>query len=260
MRNQFAVFGAALIVGLWMHGPAHSQTNIEWGDNTSEWANDGECDDPRFAGPGAAETLLDEDRYHDGNDCRRLYQEGRLYLRDDSASSRGDRSTADRGSNVRGDSSSRSGPTRGGKIRGDSSSRDGNSRGGASRGGSSRDRGSRGGDSVYFGDNSSEWANDGECDDPRFAGPGMAEILLDEDLFADANDCRRLYQEGRIRLATGGNSIDYGDNSSEWANDGECDDPRFEGPGMHGILLDEDMFADANDCRELHRAGRIRLR
>lgn len=55
--------------------------NIEWGDNTSRWANDGECDDPRFAGPGAAETLLDEDRFHDANDCRNLYMQGRIYLR-----------------------------------------------------------------------------------------------------------------------------------------------------------------------------------
>ena len=27
-------------------------------------------------------------------------------------------------------------------------------------------------------------------------------------------------------------SISFGDDSGDWAQDGECDDPRFEGPGM----------------------------
>ena len=62
-------------------GGGGNAANIEWGDNTSRWANDGECDDPRFAGPGAAETLLDEDRFHDANDCRNLYMQGQIYLR-----------------------------------------------------------------------------------------------------------------------------------------------------------------------------------
>ena len=60
---------------------AQSSADIEWGDNTSNWANDGECDDPRFAGPGAAANNDVSDRYHDANDCRRLYQQGELYLR-----------------------------------------------------------------------------------------------------------------------------------------------------------------------------------
>lgn len=58
-----------------------SADDIEWGDNSSEWANDGECDDPRFAGPGAAVGNNASDRYHDANDCRSLYQRGELYLR-----------------------------------------------------------------------------------------------------------------------------------------------------------------------------------
>lgn len=55
---------------------------------------------------------------------------------------------------------------------------------------------------VAFGDDSSDWAFDGECDDPRFIGDGMAEVLLDEDLLADATDCRVLYESGYIRLRT----------------------------------------------------------
>jgi hypothetical protein len=53
-----------------------------------------------------------------------------------------------------------------------------------------------------FGDDSSMWANDGECDDPRFVGQGMASVLLDEDRMHDATDCRALFESGRIALVT----------------------------------------------------------
>lgn len=54
--------------------------------------------------------------------------------------------------------------------------------------------------------------------------------------------------------------IDFGDDSSTWANDGECDDPRFDGPGVHPINLEEDIRRDATDCRELFEAGDIWLK
>ena len=53
----------------------------DFGDNTSRWADDGECDDPRFEGEGAANTLLEEDRGHDAADCRALFESGRITLR-----------------------------------------------------------------------------------------------------------------------------------------------------------------------------------
>ncbi|QFT83833.1 hypothetical protein FIU88_02490 [Halomonas sp. THAF12] len=62
-------------------GSSRSSNGIEWGDNTSRWANDGECDDPRFAGPGVHSLNIDEDRYHDANDCRSLYEQGQVYLK-----------------------------------------------------------------------------------------------------------------------------------------------------------------------------------
>ena len=61
----------------------------DFGDNTSRWANDGECDDPRFEGAGAADTLLVEDRGHDAADCRKLFGAGRIALRDSSANAAG---------------------------------------------------------------------------------------------------------------------------------------------------------------------------
>ena len=39
-----------------------------------------------------------------------------------------------------------------------------------------------------------------------------------------------------------GQDVDFGDDASRWANDGECDDPRFEGNGMAPALINEDRF------------------
>ena len=60
-----------------------------------------------------------------------------------------------------------------------------------------------------------------------------------------------------------GGSIDYGDDTSTWANDGECDDPRFEnapgsdGRGMAAVLLEQDEGHDATDCQMLVDSGSI---
>lgn len=126
-----------------------------------------------------------------------------------------------------------------------------------------------------FGSDSSRWANDGECDDPRFQGPGMTSTtLLDEDRFADATDCRNAFQAGKVQLrgdaqaqqgktktADRGPAPDFGNDSGEWANDGECDDPRFQGPGMTStLLLDADRLADATDCSAAWERGQLSLR
>ncbi len=121
---------------------------------------------------------------------------------------------------------------------------------------------------LNFGDNSSEYANDGECDDPRFIGAGMATSLNQANTEADATDCRTLFNSGRVELvsvaagkaATQCDAIRYGDDTSEWANDGECDDPRFMGPGASSIMLASDLFKDAKDCRATCDAGLVWLR
>ena len=112
---------------------------------------------------------------------------------------------------------------------------------------------------VDFGDDASQWSNDGECDDPRFQGPGMtATALLDSDILHDETDCRQAYEAGRITLRS---KVDFGDDNGSWANDGECDDPRFTGPGMTTTtLLDEDILHDATDCRQAYEAGRLTLK
>jgi len=187
------------------------QATPDFGDDASTWAKDGECDDPRFAGPGMTNTpLLEQDRGHDATDCRQAWERGQL------------------------------------RLAGQSNS--------ASAG------------EIDFGDDASTWANDGECDDPRFAGPGMTNTpLLEQDRGHDATDCRRAWERGQLRLAGQSNSasageIDFGDDTSTWANDGECDDPRFHGSAMASILLEADLGHDATDCRNAYRAGLIELR
>ncbi|SEN30020.1 hypothetical protein SAMN04489859_100415 [Paracoccus alcaliphilus] len=121
---------------------------------------------------------------------------------------------------------------------------------------------------IDFGDDSGEWALDGECDDKRFDGPGMTDtVLLDEDIGHDATDCRKAFKAGNISLRKVAtvdiihDGINFGTDAGDWANDNECDDPRFNGPGMTGTsLMDEDIRRDASDCLRAYRAGEIRLR
>lgn len=122
---------------------------------------------------------------------------------------------------------------------------------------------------IDFGSDSSEWANDGECDDPRFEGPGMTETtLLDSDRFGDATDCNNASGAGQLTLRSEAppkrptsNGVQFGTDSSEWANDGECDDPRFKGPGMTTTtLLESDAYGDATDCKTAFDAGLLTLR
>ena len=165
-----------------------------------------------------ATTLLDEDRAHDATDCRVLFNQSRIALR----------------------GSSKQAPV-----------------GGASSSG------------IDFGDDTSNWAHDGECDDPRFQGSGAAATLLDDDRYHDATDCRDLFNLGHISMRDQFQSvaavnvsiedIDFGTNASEWASDGECDDPRFRGAGAADVLLDEDLMRDSKDCRSLFDRGRIAL-
>ena len=117
---------------------------------------------------------------------------------------------------------------------------------------------------VEFGDDKGDYTNDGECDDPRFSGPGMtATALLAEDILHDATDCRAAFNAGKLTLRGIGadGSIDFGDDNGEYTNDGECDDPRFVGPGMTATaLLADDIMHDATDCRTAFDAGAIKLR
>ena len=56
------------------------------------------------------------------------------------------------------------------------------------------------------------------------------------------------------------NGINFGDDSSAWANDGECDDPRFEGSGMASTTTEADIRADGTDCSQAFASGTIRVK
>ena len=127
-----------------------------------------------------------------------------------------------------------------------------------------------------FGDDNGRFSRDGECDDMRFEGPGMTSTpLLDEDVKHDASDCRSAFEQGRLTfkgdnvtsasLASGAQAqvdrIQWGDDNGNFANDGECDDKRFQGAGMTSTpLIDEDIKHDATDCRNAFQQGRLALR
>jgi hypothetical protein len=119
-----------------------------------------------------------------------------------------------------------------------------------------------------FGTDNNEWANDGECDDRRFAGPGMALDLDIANIGKDGTDCRDLFSAGSLTLwdataatqATQCKAIDFGDDSGEYPNDGECDDPRFEGIGAASQIGTDNLMKDASDCSALCGYGAVALR
>jgi hypothetical protein len=208
-------------------GAPYDTAGIDFGDDSSSYANNDECDDPRFVGPGMASTVLDEDILHDATDCEAAFVAGTAMLKTTPPEPPRDTS-ANEVSEID--------------------------------------------PSISFGDNASEYANDGECDDPRFAGEKVADILLSADIEHDATDCRTLFDAGDITFlavyrsdyADGApyetGDIDFGDNTSNYAKNDECDDPRFTGPGMASATLEEDTSHDAADCEAEFVAGMVILK
>ncbi len=250
---------------------------IDFGDDSSAWANDGECDDPRFEGPGTAVELIEEDKARDATDCSTLYQAGEISLipaPDEIVAGIdfGDNSS-EWANDGECDDPRFDGAGTDDILLDEDMARDANDcralflSGDIIYLGDDPNMDTVTFDGIDFGDNTSEWANDEECDDPRFAGTGMADILVAEDQGRDAADCLSLYQSGNITLAQAATPssgispapVDFGDDTSSWANDGECDDPRFTGPGTAELLLEEDLGRDATDCSTLYAAGEITL-
>lgn len=260
----------------------------DFGDDSSEWANDGECDDPRFTGPGSAAELLDVDRMHDATDCRTAFEDGKVTLADETKTDTQTATTAnpmdsrinfgdDSGEWARDgecDDPDFTGPGMTAKPSPESRMRDATDCKAAFDLGTVTLRlpGTSDVPAFDYGTDTSIYANDGECDDLRFTGPGTDKKLLSEDMGADASDCRSLEADGQVSIRTvytpqyvagapyDSTGIDFGDDESSYANDEQCDDPRFEGPGVASVLLDSDNGHDASDCRAAYEAGRIVLR
>ena len=219
----------------------------DFGADTSPWANDGECDDPRFTGSRMAQTTVEADRLADATDCRAAFQAGTVQL------ASGEPSTpttpvATVPAEVEAVPRPKATPATPQPV--------------------ATEAGSAAPGQVQFGDDSSEWANDGECDDRRFTGQGMATSMDWRSVGRDASDCRALYDAGSIRLwnpleaqaATQCAAIDFGDNTSQFADDGECDDPRFEGLAQSTVVNLSESGHDSNDCVQLCAYGAVSLR
>lgn len=222
MTLKSAAAALALFAGGALPALAQDAAQINFGDDTSAWSRDGECDDPRFVGEGVADFTEAADMFRDAFDCRALFEKGVISLSEDA-------------------------PMEPPPLRVDG---------------------------IQFGADTSDWAMDGECDDPRFSGEGMASPPLEtQDAYADRTDCLAFWQAGSLtyngdwRAETSPpptareiDAVDFGSDTSTWAFDGECDDPRFEGTGMAAEPISEDLMADAYDCRSLFIIGSISLR
>lgn len=265
--------------------------DIVFGDDSSGFANDGECDDGRFQGPGVAFGSSSDHLFKDATDCRTQFEAGMISLAEpDDMNFSGNMDANIFGGDAdifTGDTSAASpldfsdaGPF--GEVMfallqafqaipGDDA--------GAMPlpfglgGGSDYDRAAvtelTG---IDFGDNSGPFVDDGECDDPRFEGPGTSDFSFEEGELTDAGDCSSLYLEGSltyidpasvdspsVAMDMDSTSIDFGNDSSLFANDGECDDPRFEGPGAASFSTVEDEMRDASDCRTMFESGQVSL-
>ena len=281
------LLGLVLASGMTMPSLAQKHTTptasaIDFGDDSSDWAKDGECDDPRFVGEGTADELVDADRMKDATDCRAAYEAGTITLKDGGTSAA---NTALADIDFGDDSSewAKDGECDDPRFVGEGTAtelvdadrmKDATDCRAAYEAGTVtlKDGGTSAANTaladIDFGDDSSQWAKDGECDDPRFVGEGTATELVDADRMKDATDCRAAYEAGTVTLKDGGTSaantaladIDFGDDSSEWAKDGECDDPRFVGEGTATELVDADRMKDATDCRAAFEAGTITLK
>ena len=250
-------------------------TEIDFGDDSSEWAKDGECDDPRFVGAGTAEELVDADRMKDATDCRAAYEAGTVTLKDGGSTPIAEIDFGDDSSEWAKDGECDDPRFTGKGVASTTLAqdikKDATDCRAAVAAGTATYTGERDAAAFDFGSDFSRWANDGECDDLRFEGPGVDKKLLSEDLMGDATDCKALLEDGQVSIrkvytpeyAAGApydsSDIDFGDNSSSYANDDECDDPRFEGPGTATTLLDSDLMADADDCRAAYEAGTVVL-
>jgi hypothetical protein len=213
---------SALLVLISLGEPALAQS-IDFGDDGSRWSNDGECDDPRFEGPGMTQTpLLDTDIGHDATDCQGAFNAGQIVVVGGSAPVKGHPAPL----------------------------------------------GFRIVDGINFGDDTGDWNSDGECDDRRFFGVGMAVDLSWDHIGRDASDCLAAYQKGTVRLwdyiearqATVCAAIDFGNDLGAYPGDYECDDRRFEGPGAAMSMRADNEGGDASDCIRLCEFGAVFLR
>lgn len=274
-RFYTTLLGAAAALAL-LSAPALAQdeADIDFGDDTSTWANDGECDDPRFEGEGMASGLERENLLKDASDCRALFIANKVTF---SAQQYDPDATVVNGTNLGDDSyefandSQCDDPRFIGAEMAISPSRDAIERdrtdcsygfqtGSLTLASELPDPVESSFDGIDFGNDKGAYPGDGECDDPRFGGRGMATISLENtNIGRDRKDCLANYKDGKIvfkeRFVIDG--FYFGDDQNLYPNDGECDDPRFTGPASAAKPTLSGVAHDATDCMAAWRASRI---
>jgi hypothetical protein len=269
----FAVSASALLVGL----PALAQGAPDFGADTSAWANDGECDDPRFSGPGVAGVTVEVDRMADATDCRAAFEAGTAQLIEaqgsvaapvaPAAMAAPAAPVAPAAPSVKGTQAAQ--PAAPATLAVPAApAASAAAAPVASAPAPVAPVAVAPAAVIDYGSDSSEWANDGECDDRRFVGQGVATTLDWANVGRDASDCRALHEAGQIRVwnwteaqaATQCAAISFGDDVSQFASNGVCDDPRFDGRGMDRVIAISESGHDATDCLQLCAFGAIALR
>lgn len=200
------LFVALCVLLVYIAYDAGNSNTLLFGDDSGELSSNDACNDIRFRGPGMGLISADTGMLADATDCRALFQEGRVYLSSEEANLQVS--------------------------------------------------------SIVFGEDDGNWTFDDECDDPRFEGDAVAFGADRDEVMHDATDCRTLLYRGQVSYAGEienivVDGIVFGDNLSTWANDDECDDPRFEGDGMADALMESDSTHDASDCLALYTSGAI---
>ena len=236
-------------------------TTSQLGDNTCRWSYDGECDDTNFGGTGAcapgtdAMDCLQEDdstaavptgqgdnscAFANDNECDELQYGGQGFCEPNT-------DTNDCAAQIAGTTSPI--PTGGDTCEYANDAECDEARYG---GGGYCDAGTDTTDcrqlAAGLDDDSCEWANDGACDELRYGGGGQC---VDG---SDATDCD-LYGNSPEALARLLDLVpdtlraSLGDDTCQYANDGECDDANFGG------TIYCDPGTDASDCRAMAMGG-----
>lgn len=250
---------------------------LDFGTDKGQYAGDNECDDPRFIGVGMGTVALDASNLgNDRKDCLDLYKAGKLvfkgeFIIDDIFFGQDTGFYANDGDcddpRFEGDGMSAK-PARSGI---ESDATDCMTAWTAKTIRAAIDRDFNGfviADGIVFGDDSGSYAEDGECDDPGFTGRGMADSQSADQAGKDKTDCLNAYLSGHVKRAPAipvdtsitADGIRFGDDTSPFANDGECDDPRFEGDGMADNFREADSLHDATDCFAAYEEGQITLK
>ncbi|MGJ8609925.1 MAG: trypsin-like serine peptidase [Octadecabacter sp.] len=231
------------------------------GNNTCRWSNDGECDDPKFGGTGACDAGTDATdcliavdataglpavpaggdnscAFANDNECDELQYGGQGFC--------------DAGTDTNDCSANLTAAPTGGAGDTCEYANDGECDEARYGGGDYCALGTDTTDcrqlAAGLDDDSCAWANDGACDELRYGGGGQC---VDG---SDATDCDMFgtSPEALARLlALVPDSLrgQLGDDTCQYANDGECDDVTFGG------TIYCDAGTDATDCRALAIGG-----